>query len=119
MPDICDMDELAHGERREGLFTAVQSFINKAESWVIGLCGGILLSLAGFDPNLTQQTPETFNHMLWLALTPLIFFTAVAVVIAWFLPFSAEVMEDVHAKLAVHHAAAAAAKDLGPNPATS
>ena len=101
MPDICDIDELHYGERREGLFQAVQSFFNKAESWIVMLSSGFLLSLAGFDSKLDMQTPDTLRNMLWMGLTPLIFFTAVAFIISWFLPFTPAYMAKIRAELSI------------------
>jgi glycoside/pentoside/hexuronide:cation symporter, GPH family len=54
--DICDEDELKTGLRREGMFGAVKSFVQKASISITGLTGGILLWIAGFDQNTVGTT---------------------------------------------------------------
>ena len=105
IPDICDIDELKHGERREGLFTAVQSFINKMEISLIALGSGYLLKYSGFDAHVTVQPPEVLHKMRVLGFTPLIFFAGVTFVISWFIPVDQEYMKKVRAELDARRAA--------------
>lgn len=107
MPDICDIDELAHGERREGLFTAVQAFVNKMEISVMTLLTGFFIAWTGFDASLPQQPDWVLNRMLWMGFTPLIVISALAFVISCFMPITAKMMEKVRAELDARHAAAA------------
>ena len=110
MPDICDVDELQSGERREGLYSAVMSFINKVEGSMCNLLGGYMLAWAGFNSVTASQgtlpSAEVVRNMLWWGFTPLIFFAAVAVVIVCFNPLTPKVMEQVRAELDKRHAAA-------------
>jgi Na+/melibiose symporter-like transporter len=102
-PDICDLDELESGERREGLYSAVYSFINKLEISAVFLLGGYLLHWAGFDTKAASQSvlpsPQIINNLRWCAFTPLIFFAVADFVIAFFNPITPKVMERVHAEL--------------------
>jgi len=52
MADICDEDELLHGERREGLFGAMLSWIRKFGVSLAFLGSGLTLNLIGFDAAL-------------------------------------------------------------------
>jgi len=58
--DICDEDELRHGMRREGVFGAIFSWIQKM-GYSAAFFGALLsLKMTGFDANLGgNQTPET------------------------------------------------------------
>ena len=47
--DICDEDELQHGMRREGMFSAVFAFVYKCAVGIVALLSGGLISWAGFD----------------------------------------------------------------------
>jgi GPH family glycoside/pentoside/hexuronide:cation symporter len=102
-PDICDIDELESGERREGLYSAVFSFINKLEISVVVLVSGYLLVWSGFDTKAAAKgilpTPEVLHSLLWWAFAPLILFAAVAFVITFFNPLTPAVMAKVYAEL--------------------
>jgi len=56
--DVVDYDELQTGQRREGSFSACQSWITKVGIALgVGASGGIL-QFTGFDSKQTVQTPE-------------------------------------------------------------
>lgn len=62
--DICDEDELASGQRREGMYGAVFSWVQKTAVSASFLGAGIALTLAGFDATRGgQQPPGTFTAM--------------------------------------------------------
>ncbi|MEI6337873.1 MAG: MFS transporter [Verrucomicrobiota bacterium] len=106
MPDICDIDELNHGERREGLFAAVKSLADKYEISFCILIGMWLLWYVGYDAQLHQQPPEVLHKLLWCAFTPQILFSFIALVIAFNFPVTEKMMMDVRTKLEKRRAAA-------------
>ncbi|MCY3021600.1 MAG: MFS transporter [Planctomycetota bacterium] len=106
MPDICDIDELAHGERREGLFTAVQSFVNKMEISVMTALTGFFIAWTGFNQDLPQQSPEVLHRMRVWGFGPLIVISAIALVVSCFMPLTKKMMDQVRAELDARHAAA-------------
>lgn len=108
MPDICDLDELATGERREALFASVLAFVSKFENSIIALISGYLLEYIGFDGKLPQQPPEVLDRLRGWGFGALITFSAVAFAVAWFMPLTEELMRDVRAQLEARRAAAAA-----------
>ena len=56
--DVVDYDELKTGERREGSFASIFSWVLKF-SFVIGfMISGPLIELTGFDANLDSAQPE-------------------------------------------------------------
>ena len=62
--DICDEDELASGQRREGLFGAVFSWLTKAGTSLAFLVTGVVLNWVGFDVALkANQAPGTILGM--------------------------------------------------------
>jgi GPH family glycoside/pentoside/hexuronide:cation symporter len=91
MADICDEDELKHGQRREGMFSAVFSWIEKMVVSLAYLGTGFALALAHFDPALGgDQTAETFTRMrLFLAGAPALT-AAFAIVALFFYPITAK-----------------------------
>jgi GPH family glycoside/pentoside/hexuronide:cation symporter len=104
MPDICDIDELAYGERREGLFTAVMSFVNKMEISVMMPFTGLFLRWTGYDANLGASQPTwVLDRMRWMGFVPLIAISAVAFVFSCFMPITKEMMDKVRAELDKRH----------------
>jgi len=61
--DVCDLDELNSGSRREGAFGAVYWWMVKFGFAIAGLGGGLIMSMVGFDPDAAQQTPEAMTGM--------------------------------------------------------
>src|SRR5207248_1809618 len=55
MPDICDVDELATGQRREGLFTSVMAFFSKLEISMAIILAGYLVGWAGVDMKINPR----------------------------------------------------------------
>ena len=62
--DVCDLDELENGmPRKEGTFGAIYWLMVKIGQSIALVLGGLILSIVGFDPNVTQQTAETMNNL--------------------------------------------------------
>lgn len=118
MPDICDVDELEHGSRREGLFTAVMGFVQKIEISLCALLVGYLIVWSGLDTKIAAQPPEVLRRLFWLAVIPNIVFTAGYFFFALRFPLTEGMMKDVREKLDARHAAAAPLATHDPvNPA--
>lgn len=64
LADICDVDELETGERREGMFTAVYWWMVKMGLALAGLLGGIMLAWSGFDQ--AKGIGQSLDTLLWL-----------------------------------------------------
>ena len=61
MADICDEDELRHGKRREGIFGAVFTWLEKTVLSLAALGVGFSIALAGFNSELEgAQAPGHF-----------------------------------------------------------
>ncbi len=100
MADVCDEDELRHGQRREGLFGAVFSWLEKTVVSVAYLGTGLALAATGFViAKGAAQSDATFTGMrLFLAGAPTA--TALlAIVVLRFYPLSAERAEATRTTL--------------------
>ena len=53
--DVCDLDELATGKRREGIFGAIYWWMVKFGFAIAGLLSGAIMSLVGFSPSAAVQ----------------------------------------------------------------
>jgi GPH family glycoside/pentoside/hexuronide:cation symporter len=62
--DVCDLDELQNGmPRKEGTFGAIYWLMVKIGQSIALVLGGLILSIVGFDPNVTEQSIETMNRL--------------------------------------------------------
>ncbi|MEO1130832.1 MAG: MFS transporter, partial [Planctomycetota bacterium] len=61
--DVCDLDELNTGARREGVFGAVYWWMVKFGFAIAALGGGVIMKLVGFDESVAQQTPEALTGL--------------------------------------------------------
>jgi GPH family glycoside/pentoside/hexuronide:cation symporter len=61
--DVCDLDELETGSRREGLFGAIYWWMVKVGFAVAGLLSGLILALVGFDQSVPVQTEAALSGL--------------------------------------------------------
>ena len=61
--DICDADELRCGTRREGMYGAAATFLNKLVYASQGALSGLILTWTGFSAALSTQSVATIIHM--------------------------------------------------------
>lgn len=72
--DICDLDELNTGTRREGMYSATFAWLLKAGVAVSMAMSGWLINVAGVVDSADVQSPEAiFNMRLLFTLLPSIF----------------------------------------------
>lgn len=108
VPDICDVDELECGERREGLFTAVMAFVGKLEISLTILLVGYVVSWSGLDTKLIQQPQHVLDKLFWLAVIPAIVFSFLTMVTTFLFPMTEASMAEVRRQLDRRHLAKAA-----------
>ena len=61
--DVCDLDELETGKRREGIFGAIYWWMVKFGFAIAGLLSGAILSLVGFDPNASTNSDAAITGL--------------------------------------------------------
>lgn len=61
--DVCDLDELNSGKRREGIFGAIYWWMVKFGLAIAGLLTGILMSLVGFEAGSATQTESSVTGL--------------------------------------------------------
>lgn len=98
--DICDYDELQTGNRREGSYSSVMSWVNKTGLSISMLVSGFILSATGFDVELGgAQAESTF---LWMRILYCLVPTAMVLIIMAILiryPLTEERCHEVRAEL--------------------
>ena len=71
LADICDEDDLQHGYRREGIFSAFYGFIIKLAFTGIAFTFGYVLAFIGYDAGSDSMTPQALTRLrLFIALFP-------------------------------------------------
>jgi GPH family glycoside/pentoside/hexuronide:cation symporter len=101
LADLCDYDELQHGERREGMISAVYTWITKVGLSFTFLFSGFALTLSKFDEALLQQSPETLLSMRLWFVGASVAAALGALIILRFYPISEKVAIETREKLEV------------------
>lgn len=97
--DICDLDELNTGLRREGMYAGVYTWFVKLSATSVLALTGYILKWTGFDPDNLISTPET---VLKLRLAMMLIpsgFMLIAAVLVFFYPLNREKVKSIQAQL--------------------
>jgi len=100
--DVCDLDDLNTGERREGIYGAINQFLTKLMIALSTALSGVLLSWSGILPGAATQSPEA---VWWLRIEFSILPFLIALLGAaafFFYPLSDKKANEVRAKLRQH-----------------
>ena len=98
--DVVDMDELKTGERREGSFASIFSWILKLSFCIGFLISGPLLELTGFDASLNGAQPDSVyqNMRVGYILIPVVSLVA-ALCLLNFFPINREKAASIREQL--------------------
>jgi GPH family glycoside/pentoside/hexuronide:cation symporter len=98
--DVCDMDELETGERREGMFGSIYWWVVKLGMAVALAAGGFLLNVTGFDVALGgAQTTETIHMMrLFDVVIPMVA-SAIAIWMVYTYPITEQKAHEIREEL--------------------
>ena len=100
LADICDLDELETGERREGMFTAVYWWMVKMGLALAGLLGGAMLAWTGFDQG--KGIGQSLDTLFWMRAFDVaipIVASVIAIVFIMTIKFTENDAHEVRAKL--------------------
>lgn len=101
--DVCDLDELNSGQRREGILGAVYWWMVKFGNAFAGLLGGLVMWFVGFDPGAVTQ-PAVDGLRLAYTVLPILGVLG-AIAIMWNYDITEEQAADVRKQLAERKAA--------------
>ena len=108
--DVCDLDELQTGERREGMFASIYWWVVKLGMAAAIAAGGFLLNATGFDVELGgAQSLETIQLMRLFDAGVPVLTSALAIWLVWLYPITEERAYEVRAELEARRGAAASA----------
>jgi len=98
--DICDMDELTSGKRREGIFGAIYWWMVKFGFAIAGLLTGVIMAAIGFESGAPTQTEAAITG-LRLSFSGLpILGTLIAIWVMWDYDLSEEKANQIKDELA-------------------
>jgi glycoside/pentoside/hexuronide:cation symporter, GPH family len=103
--DVCDYDELQHGQRREGVFAAVYGWMFKTGLALGALISGLVLARIGFDMKVVEvPSAETLETMRFIySAVPAVVFL-VAGCLYFFYPLSKDKMLEIASALKLRKA---------------
>ncbi|OHB50554.1 MAG: hypothetical protein A2Y10_10130 [Planctomycetes bacterium GWF2_41_51] len=92
--DICDLDELSTGRRREGMFGAIFSFLMKAGVSLIMIASGYVVSWTCYNASLPTQSDLTIFRLRFMTAFVPVIFLGVALVLSFIYPLNkAKILE--------------------------
>ena len=105
--DICDLDELETGQRREGTFGAIYWWMVKFGVALAGGAGGLILSAIGFDEDVAVQSEQTLTLLrLSYILIPSVG-TLIAILVMRGYDLDEQKANEIRAQLEARHVAKA------------
>ena len=105
--DICDLDELRSGHRREAFFGAVFVTTDKLAIAVALAFQGFLLVASGFNSKLEQQLPQTIDYWLLALIITQPLGCLVGLISILFYPLTRSRCHEIRAQLSARKQAAA------------
>lgn len=111
--DVCDLDELATGKRREGIFGAIYWWMVKFGFAIAGLLSGAIMTFVGFAPGAAEQAAGAVDGLrLFYSGVP-IFGTLLAMWVMHDYDLDEQRANEVHAELERRKRRAAGASSRG------
>ena len=98
--DVCDLDELQTGERREGMYWAVFNWIQKSAISIALLFSGVILDVIHFDATAVAQTADTIFKMRLAFMIVVCGGVGLSALIVAFIPLNKARLAEVHRQLA-------------------
>ena len=99
LADICDLDELKTGRRREGMFAASYSWACKAGISLCMILSGYMLSWSGFDAELEVQSEAAITNMRLLYMLVPMGFVGLAAFLLTFYPLTEKRVLEIQKQL--------------------
>jgi GPH family glycoside/pentoside/hexuronide:cation symporter len=84
IPDVIEVDQAVTGERHEGIYFGVNSFLGKLSGALGIAASGWALKLFGYVPNAVQTPHALFGIRFFFAIVPVIAFAAALPLLVWY-----------------------------------
>lgn len=97
--DVCDVDELAYGQRRDGIFGAIYWWVVKLGFAFAGLLSYMILAAIGFNGDLPTQSENTIFWLRFSFSVVPILGTLTAIYFMWKYDITEEKVKQIGAEL--------------------
>lgn len=97
--DVCDLDELNNGSRREGTFGAVYWWMVKMGTALAMFTSGVVLKWAGFDQTISVQPLATMTKLRIADILVPVLTALLAIIIMWTYNITEEKAGDIRKQL--------------------
>lgn len=94
VPDVIEVDQAQTGERHEGIYFGVNSFLGKLTGALGIAASGWALKLYGYVPNVPQTQHALFGIRFFFAIVPVIAFVIALPLLIWY-----PITREKHAEL--------------------
>ncbi len=84
IPDVIEVDQAKTGERHEGIYFGVNSFLGKLSGAIGIAASGWALKLYGYVPNAVQTPEALFGIRFFFAIVPVIAFAIALPLLIWY-----------------------------------
>ena len=84
IPDVIEVDQARTGERHEGIYFGVNSFLGKLTGALGIAASGWALKLYGYVPNVAQTPHALFGIRFFFAVVPVIAFAVALPLLIWY-----------------------------------
>jgi len=84
IPDVIEVDQAATGERHEGIYFGINSFLGKLTGALGIAASGWALKLYGYVPNVAQSEHALFGIRFFFAIVPVIAFAIALPLLIWY-----------------------------------
>jgi len=94
IPDVVEVDQAATGERHEGIYFGVNSFLGKLTGALGVAASGWALKLYGYVPDAAQTPRALFGIRFFFAIVPVVAFVIALPLLIWY-----PITREMHARL--------------------
>ncbi len=90
LPEVVDVDEAVTGQRQEGVYAGIMTFLRQVSSSLAVFAIGAALQFSGYNADLTVQPPTAVNAIRLVTSVIPIFLIALGLLSAWLFPITRE-----------------------------
>jgi len=90
LPEVVDVDEVVSGQRQEGVYAGIMTFLRQVSSSLAVFTIGAALQFSGYNADLAVQPPAAVSAIRLVTTLSPIFLIGLGLLSAWFFPITRE-----------------------------
>jgi len=90
LPEVVDVDEVVSGQRQEGVYAGIMTFLRQVSSSLAVFAIGAALQFSGYNADLAVQPPTAVSAIRLVTTLIPIFLIALGLLSAWLFPITRE-----------------------------